>query len=272
MKKMSLILVFMMVILVFTSCNTEDPELDQANETIKELKETIESDKDVIEDLNKESELLLEEIKDKELIIKENSIQLEEFESNNIILEEKLTDLEEANDELMLTGPTSGASLLTEAVNVIHLMSINDYANLSLYVDPSDGLRLSPYQYVDVGTDIVLTTADVAAIASYPMTNWGTFDGTGDPIDLTGIDYYNQFIYSNDFVNAPFIGQNMVLSSGNMINNIATVYPGASFVEFYYDGFDPIYDGLDWRSLTVVMKNVGGQWYLIGLVHGQWTI
>ncbi len=139
-------------------------------------------------------------------------------------------------------------------------------------MDPTDGLRLTPYQYVDLSNDIVLTQSQVSDWTTVPLMTWGSYDGTGDPINLNGMDYYNSFVYDEDYLNAPYIGQNTVLSSGNMINNITTVYPGASYVEFYFDSFNPAYSGMDWSSLTLVMKNVGGQWYLIGLVNGQWTI
>lgn len=287
MKRLALLFVFVLLIVIAVSCNTQEPEndlseqigkdLDKALETIKDLNENMDKDKGIIKELQEDTDKLIEDVKEKELIINENGITIQELEDNKMVLEEKVSELEEAMEEaesgeMMLAGPTPGASLLMEASNVVYLMSINDYANLSLYVDPTDGVRVSPYQFVDTVNDIVLTVADMAGIATYPMTNWGTYDGSGDPINLTGIDYYNQFIYNADFNTAPYIGQNVVITSGNMINNITTVYPGASFVEFHFDGFNPLYEGLDWTSLTVVMKNVGGQWYLIGLVHGQWTI
>lgn len=256
MKRLTLITVFVLLIVFTVSCNTKEQE---------DFSKQIEKDLVVIE-----NEITIQELEDEKMDLEKKVSELEESMEES--MEEAMEEPMEESEELMLSGPTLGASLMVEASNIIYLMSINDYANLSLYVDPFDGVRVSPYQYVDAGSDIVLTAADVASIATYPMTNWGVYDGSGEPINLTGIDYYNQFIYNADFNTAPYIGQNIILTFGNMINNITTVYPGASYVEFYFDGFNPTYEGMDWTSLTVVMKNVGGQWYLVGLVHGQWTI
>ncbi len=195
-----------------------------------------------------------------------------EKEDKIISLTEELTSVKEQLDALSAIESTIGATLMAEAANIIHLINIEDFSGLSGYINSSIGLRVSPYQYVDTTSDILLSDTDVANLPSYPLTIWGNYDGSGEPINLTGLDYYSKFIYDADFENAPYIGQNTVLSSGNMINNIQTVYPGDSFVEFYYDGFDQTYDGLDWKSITLVMRNISNQWYLVALVHGQWTI
>jgi hypothetical protein len=101
---------------------------------------------------------------------------------------------------------------------------------------------------------------------------WGQYDGTGDDISTTFANYYNEFVYDEDYLNPEILGINTVVSSGNTINNIEDVYPNAEYVEFYFDGFDPQYGGMDWRSLTLVFEEVNGTYYLIGVVHGSWTI
>lgn len=57
-----------------------------------------------------------------------------------------------------------------------------------------------------------------------------------------------------------------------MIDNMSTAYPNGSFVEYHFTGFDSQYAGIDWASLTLVFEENGGDWYLVGIVHGQWTI
>jgi hypothetical protein len=65
---------------------------------------------------------------------------------------------------------------------------------------------------------------------------------------------------------------NQVNERGNNINNIADIYEGKQRVEFYFPGFDPQYEGMDWKSLTLVFDQVKGQRELIGVIHNQWTI
>jgi hypothetical protein len=100
---------------------------------------------------------------------------------------------------------------------------------------------------------------------------WGHFDGTGDPIQMTPEGYYDRFIYSRDFLEADKTGYNEVIGSGNMLENQFEIYPHAIVAEYYLEG-DPQYAGMDWRSLRLVFAPHGDQWYLVGIIHNQWTI
>lgn len=156
---------------------------------------------------------------------------------------------------------------------VVELIRDQDFATLSTYVDPSLGLRFSPYPYIDLGSDLVMSPAQVSAFGTdTSLYNWGNYDGSGDPIDLTPMDYYSTFVYNADFADPEMMSWNAPIGTGNMINNLTTVYPTADYVEFYFSGFDPAYTGMDWTGLTLVFEQVGPDWYLVGVVHGQWTI
>lgn len=101
---------------------------------------------------------------------------------------------------------------------------------------------------------------------------WGHYDGTGDEIRLTPSEYYGRFIYSEDFKNAPQVGYNEVLSFGNMLENQFEVYESPIVVEYYFPGFDPDYEGLDWKSLRLVFEQYEDDWKLVGIIYNQWTI
>ena len=64
----------------------------------------------------------------------------------------------------------------------------------------------------------------------------------------------------------------LLIGKGNTLNNIAQVYPNGEFVEFHFTGFDTQYEGMDWTSLRLVFEENNGTWFLIGIVHDQWTI
>jgi hypothetical protein len=83
--------------------------------------------------------------------------------------------------------------------------------------------------------------------------------------------YWARFIYDVDFAQPDAVGYNEVIGTGNKINNIAQVYPQADVVEYYFEGFDPQYKGIDWRSLRLVLEGSEGLWYLVGIVHDEWT-
>ncbi len=102
---------------------------------------------------------------------------------------------------------------------MIELIKTEDYAALSGWVHPTLGVRFSPYFYVNANSDIVMTPNDIANIASdTSVYNWGAYDGTGDPIDLTFADYYDRFIYDQDYANPEVIGNNNAIQVGNMLD------------------------------------------------------
>jgi len=102
---------------------------------------------------------------------------------------------------------------------------------------------------------------------------WGTYlDGSGTPIELKFKDYYPLFVYSADFANPDQKAFNQSIGQGNTINNLTAYYPGAEFVEYHFTGFDPQLEGKDWQSLRLVFLIQNGKYYLIGIVHDQWTI
>lgn len=167
------------------------------------------------------------------------------------------------------------AQLLIEerSEEVIELIKNQDFTVLSEYIDPDLGVRFSPYTHVDMTNDLVFTGNQLASLFTDTTTHtWGTADGSGEPIDLTFADYYTKFIYNHDFANAESTSYNAALGHGNTINNIRDVYPTSIIVEYYFSGFDPQYDGMDWASLRLVFANKDNQWYLVGIVHDQWTI
>ena len=59
---------------------------------------------------------------------------------------------------------------------------------------------------------------------------------------------------------------------GSIIDNAQEVYPGATVVEYHFDGFDEQYAGMDWRSLRLVMhQDVDGDYELVGVIHDEWA-
>jgi hypothetical protein len=102
--------------------------------------------------------------------------------------------------------------------------------------------------------------------------HWGTYDGSGMPIELAFRQYYKEFVYDVDFARPDVVGFNERVGQGNSIDNIASAYPDGMTVEYHFEGFDPEYAGMDWRSLRLVFEEEDGIWYLVGVVHDQWTI
>lgn len=162
------------------------------------------------------------------------------------------------------------AALNTE---VLSLIKHKDYNALSRYAHPVEGIRFSPYAFVDTGGDIKLSAKTLAAQAKKTDSlSWGNYDGSGDNIRLSFQDYFNRFVYNADFLNAEQVSINKMIGGGNSLNNLTAAYPGADFTENYFSGFDPKYGGMDWCCLRLVFKKQGNKYYIIAIIHDQWTI
>lgn len=159
------------------------------------------------------------------------------------------------------------------ANQIIVSISANDWEQVSTYVSPNQGVRFSPYAYVDTEKNVVLSSSVLKKIwNNNEKNNWGDLDGSGLPILLTFQEYVKKFVYDVDFANADIVGNNIIVGSGNSKNNLQEVYPNAKFVEYHFKGFDPEYGGMDWRSLRLVLEKIDGEWCLVGIIHDQWTI
>jgi len=164
-------------------------------------------------------------------------------------------------------------TLLALSKKVLNSLKNKDYATLSTYIHPDLGIRFSPYAYIDTTAGIVMTSAAfMEQVKADTKLNWGVYDGTGEEIKLTTKEYLQRFVYDVDFLNAEKTTVNQSSAQGNSINNISQIYPAAVYTESYFSGFDKKYGGMDWRALRLVYEKVGDRYYLVALVHDQWTI
>jgi hypothetical protein len=163
--------------------------------------------------------------------------------------------------------------IASQAERAILALKDQDFVKLADLINPDKGLRFSPYTNIDEAGGQIFTGEEIRNITVDTNSYlWGIRDASGFPIELTFIDYFDEFVYSQDFANAPVISFNHEVGQGNMVNNISQVYPKAIIVEYHFPGFDPQYGGLDWESLRLVFTFKCGKWYLTALVHAGWTI
>ena len=161
------------------------------------------------------------------------------------------------------------------AAQTIMALKDGDMKVLSALIHPDKGVRFSPYATVQVGAggDLVFSANQVRDLMEdATVYHWGAYDGSGEPIALSFREYYEEFVYGADFAQPDVVGFHQTVGQGNSIDNITTAYPDGMMVEYHFEGFDPQYAGMDWRSLRLVFEEQGGTWYLVGIVHDQWTI
>ena len=192
-------------------------------------------------------------------------------ESNNKkVAGEDSTKVEQKKDTIAVVNHPG---IMELSDSILLCLKNKDLTGLSKYVHPGLGVRFSPYAHIDTATDKLFTREALTSLAgSNKKINWGSYDAGEEDIIMDPKKYFSKFVYDVDFINAKEKSVNSSHASGNMINNIAEVYQGDSYSEFYFPGFDPKYDGMDWRALRLVFKKVNEKLYLIGIIHDQWTI
>jgi hypothetical protein len=162
--------------------------------------------------------------------------------------------------------------LETAAAQVINALAAKDMVALAEIVHPEQGVRFSPYAFIREEHQVFMPDELAGLVGSEQVYTWGAYDGTGDPIELTFDAYFKEFVYSSDFANPEAMAVDERIGQGNSINNIGEFYPGSSFVEYHFSGFDEQYEGMDWESLRLVFLQEDGMWWLVGIVHDEWTI
>jgi len=186
------------------------------------------------------------------------------FACNGSVLSGSYFDLSSTENDSVIFALTK---------EILAVIKDKDYKKLTEYIHPDDGIRFSPYGFIDTTNDITATRSTFRLNA---YTNkkriWGSYDGTGDPIKMTSKEYFKQFIYDVDFLNAEKTTFNSKSSHGSDFDNLKDIYPGCVYTESYFSGFDEKYGGMDWRALRLVYKEHEGKYYLVGIIHDEWTI
>lgn len=160
-----------------------------------------------------------------------------------------------------------------EAELVLKALQTRNMAELAAHVHPVKGLRFSPYIHIDPKRSVVLQASELPKALDDPTPRrWGSEDGTGDPIVRSFASYYARFVYDRDFLSASQRRVNEFGGKSTTKPNVREMYPDATVIEAHVPGAKPEYAGLDWASLLLVFEQYESRWYLVALVHDQWTI
>lgn len=181
------------------------------------------------------------------------------------------------------TAPTSTAApeldaednqqLLAAANQAVAALRDQDYRALADLVHPVEGVLFTPYSTVDPEANLRFTADQIAGLRQDSTKYvWGIQDGKGDRLELTMKDYFARYVYNADFANAPVIGIDHVIGTGNALENVSEVFPDARFVEYYFPGIKPENEGFDWCGLKLVFSVYQGKFKLISVIHSQWTV
>lgn len=160
-------------------------------------------------------------------------------------------------------------ALVRRAHEALLLITAREWTRLAGMVHPRKGLLFSPLGYLEPTCLRVSAKELPRWVASKEKRLWGMADGSGMEIRYSFEDYYPRYVVDRDFLRADEIAFGRALQRGNELDNIEEIFPGASVVEYYVDARD---HGLDWHSLRLVFEREGDAWFLVAIVHVEWTI
>lgn len=176
-------------------------------------------------------------------------------------------------ENVIINPGAAEKKIKTKAFEVIQTIKCKNFDKLADYVHPEKGLRFTPYTHVDLEEDVVMTQEQVSNFFNNDKKYlWGVYDGSGTPIILTPAVYYDLFIYTQDFFQAEEVRFNKPVETLNTYENHYQIYENPIVVEYYFSGFNPRFEGMDWESLRLVFEEYEDEWKLVGIIHNQWTI
>ena len=164
--------------------------------------------------------------------------------------------------------------LRAAAAQVVEALAEKDFGRLAGLVDLEKGVLFSPYTLVAPKEQVILTAEDLRDLADGKrmVRTWGLYDGSALPIHLSFREYFDRFVYDAPFATKGQVTVDARQGHGTTIDTTADVWPQGRVVEYYVPEIDPDLGGTDWRSLRLVFERSGERWWLVGLVHDQWTI
>ena len=162
-------------------------------------------------------------------------------------------------------------NLVESSEAIIMIMEDNQLLNLVEWIHPEKWIRFSPYTYIDMAEHNVLFSGDIISDTNQNYI-WGYTDGKWDAIEMSISDYISQRVVTQNFLEAEEVLLNQKIARGSNLNNLDEIYPSAESIEYYFSGFEPQYEGMDWKSLTIVFEEFEGVYYVVWIINWSWTI
>lgn len=176
-------------------------------------------------------------------------------------------------DKTPTAADISNAQLTSLAFEVLEHIRDGDFEAIARVAHPDFGVVFSPGATINLSTNKSFSAEQIALFGSdNNIYVWGVND-IGEPIELTPVDYFAEFVFSSDYLDASVIGINRIVRSGNALENISDKFPGIRFVDFHIPSEDrDTPDDLDWSSLRLGFEKLDDSLWLTVVVHSTWTV
>jgi hypothetical protein len=166
---------------------------------------------------------------------------------------------------VMTTGIIERENISFKALFALSSMELN---TLSEYILEDNGLIISSYR----GGQYNFTKQFIKNFTKTDKTifHFGTYDGSGEDIDLTLNEYIQKCVYTADFLNTKPIDIINAIQSGktfvsNDYDNILIEHPNC-FIKSFHCAKD------GWEILDIVLIEYKDKWYIAEIRQRSWTI
>jgi len=178
-----------------------------------------------------------------------------------------------ASEKPTSSTEVDNAELVALAYQILEYIRDGDYTALSSVVHSEYGIVLSPCATIDLKTNRCFQTEQIAAFGNdMNLYVWGKYSGSGEPIEMTPVDYFAEFVYDRDYSRASVIGANYIVRSGNALENITDVFSNAQFIDFHYPGNGNGAEDMAWSSLRLGFEEHDGSLWLTLILRSAWTV
>jgi hypothetical protein len=193
-----------------------------------------------------------------------------------------IDDEEYFNEFLSDNNDTKDLNLLIDSIardtnfidftnDLLNLLDNNKLTTFSDHFHPIKGCKFVPYTFISDEHLNFSSQSFQNELSQNKKLHWGMYNGSGEAIDLTIQDYFKQFVYDENFKNnSTEIHINSDLEFSNSLNNILDFFPESDYIELYYEGTKE-HEGMDWSSLLFYIEQFKDTYYLVAVVHNQWT-
>ncbi len=191
-----------------------------------------------------------------------------------LVLQSREPASEQPVSSVSADAPVSSSQLVDLALDVAELLKNGEYEDLSCLVHPEYGLVISPSATVNLSANLCFSAKEVAGFGEDNQSYiWGLTVDSMTPINLTADRFLHDYVFDYDYTNSVslVIGVNTVVRTGNSLENVTDIFPGAQFVDLCNPGTEEK-ELTDWSILRLVFEDYEGTFMLSGIIHSEYTM
>lgn len=153
--------------------------------------------------------------------------------------------------------------LFIEKTNILlKTLKFQNFRVLQDMIHPILGVKLSPYSYILEQDKIIHAHELLTYYNNDVIYNWG-YKGNMEIINLTFPDYYDTYIYNQDFANYDNLYFNKLSIPLQTLDNTRKFYQNSIIMEVQIN----YQENNNYDILRLIFETYKNKWYLIGIVN-----